>query len=124
MASRTKRGRRIMDPARREAFKAERRQEERERIEAAVRELTSSEGWRRWIDVRSRFHRYSLGNQLLIAHQRPDATQVAGYRVWQSLGRQVRRGEQAIRILAWTVSRPAPVPEKKLAPKPARKKHS
>src|SRR5437870_1041986 len=24
----------------------------------------------------------------------------------------------------WTVSRPAPVPEKKLAPKPARKKHS
>ena len=30
----------------------------------------------------------------------PDATQVAGYRTWQSLGRQVRKGEQGIQILA------------------------
>jgi antirestriction protein ArdC len=37
---------------------------------------------------------------MLIAMQRPDATQVAGYRTWQSLGRQVRRGEKGIRILA------------------------
>ena len=32
--------------------------------------------------------------------QRPDASQVAGYRTWQSLGRQVRKGEQGIQILA------------------------
>lgn len=32
--------------------------------------------------------------------QRPDATQVAGYRTWQSMGRQVRRGERGIQILA------------------------
>jgi antirestriction protein ArdC len=36
----------------------------------------------------------------LIVSQRPDATRVAGYRTWQKLGRQVRKGEKAIRILA------------------------
>jgi antirestriction protein ArdC len=37
---------------------------------------------------------------MLIAMQRPDATRVAGYRAWQRLGRQVRRGEKGIAILA------------------------
>ena len=32
--------------------------------------------------------------------QRPDATHVAGYRTWQTLGRHVRKGEQGIQILA------------------------
>ena len=32
--------------------------------------------------------------------QREDATRVAGYRAWQSMGRQVRKGEKGIRILA------------------------
>jgi antirestriction protein ArdC len=37
---------------------------------------------------------------MLIAMQRPDATAVAGFRRWQELGRQVRKGEHGIRILA------------------------
>jgi len=32
--------------------------------------------------------------------QKPDASRVAGYRTWQSLGRQVKKGEKAIRIIA------------------------
>jgi antirestriction protein ArdC len=32
--------------------------------------------------------------------QRPDATRVAGYRTWQGLGRQVRKGERGIAVLA------------------------
>jgi hypothetical protein len=99
-ATARKRGRRIMDPDEREAFKAQRRQEERERLAAAVAELASSEGWARWVDSRKRFHNYSLGNTILIALQRPDATQVASYRTWQSHGRQVRKGEHGIRIMA------------------------
>ncbi|WP_156250921.1 ArdC-like ssDNA-binding domain-containing protein [Pseudactinotalea terrae] len=39
-------------------------------------------------------------NQLLIAAQRPDATQVAGYRKWEEMGRQVMKGEKGIAILA------------------------
>jgi antirestriction protein ArdC len=37
---------------------------------------------------------------MLIMLQRPDATKVAGYRTWQSLGRHVQKGERAIRIIA------------------------
>ena len=48
----------------------------------------------------SQFHRYSLNNQALIASQCPQASHVAGYRTWQKLGYQVRKGERGIRILA------------------------
>jgi antirestriction protein ArdC len=41
-----------------------------------------------------------MGNTMLIALQRPDATQVAGFKAWQALGRQVRKGERSIRIMA------------------------
>ena len=98
--SKVKRGKRISDPVEREAFKAQRREEERQAIEASVRALMASEGWARWIEARQRFHTYSLCNTLLIAQQMPSATQVAGYKVWQSLGRQVRKGEHGIRIMA------------------------
>jgi hypothetical protein len=37
---------------------------------------------------------------MLIARQKPDATNVAGFRTWTSLGRFVRRGETGIFILA------------------------
>ena len=73
---------------------------DRERLRAAVAELSSEAGFRRWLEVRSAMHAYSLHNTILIAMQRPGATQVAGYRAWQRLGRQVRKGERGIRILA------------------------
>jgi antirestriction protein ArdC len=41
-----------------------------------------------------------MGNCMLIAMQRPDATQVAGFKAWQGLGRQVRKGERSIKIMA------------------------
>ncbi|MHB8449194.1 MAG: ArdC-like ssDNA-binding domain-containing protein [Mycobacteriales bacterium] len=70
------------------------------RLVAATCELTTSEGWARMLAVAARFHSYSAHNIYLIAAQRPAATQVAGYRTWQSLGRQVGRGERGIAILA------------------------
>lgn len=79
-----------------------RRTTDRERLERAVAQLTDSDGWKRWVRVRSKngLARYSFGNQLLIALQRPDATFVAGYRAFLELDRRVREGEKAIRILA------------------------
>lgn len=47
-----------------------------------------------------RFHRYSAGNAILIGLQRPDASRVAGFKTWQSLGRKVNRGEKGIQIMA------------------------
>jgi antirestriction protein ArdC len=55
---------------------------------------------RAYLAMLGRFHRYSCANVFLIGLQCPGATHVAGYRTWQGLGRQVRRGEKAIRILA------------------------
>jgi hypothetical protein len=85
-----------------DAERAERRQADRDRLEQAARALLSTEGWRRWVRVRSTngLSRYSFGNQLLIAMQRPDATYVAGFRAFLELNRCVRKGERAIRILA------------------------
>jgi antirestriction protein ArdC len=53
-----------------------------------------------YLNAMSRFHRYSLGNVLEIARQRPDATNVAGFWKWKELGRSVKKGEKGIRILA------------------------
>ena len=91
---------RILSDAERAEYRDGKRSEQRALVEAACREMLSSEGWRRFAETRATFHRYSFGNCQLIAYQRPDATQVAGFRAWQALGRQVRKGERAIRILA------------------------
>src|ERR1700736_1892319 len=82
--------------------RAQRRCADRDRLEQAARALLSSEGWQRWVRVRSPngLSRYSFGNQLLIAMQRPDASYVAGFRAFLELNRCVRKGERAIRILA------------------------
>ncbi|MHB1500895.1 MAG: ArdC-like ssDNA-binding domain-containing protein [Candidatus Dormibacteria bacterium] len=76
------------------------RAEALERLLEGIRELTSSQRWAEWLRFCSRFHRYSFHNQVLILAQRPEATWVAGYRGWQRLGRQVRRGERGIAIFA------------------------
>lgn len=70
------------------------------RLEEDIATLASSERWTEWLRAQARFHRYSFGNVLLIELQRPGCTRVAGYRTWQKLGRQVRRGERGLAILA------------------------
>ncbi len=62
--------------------------------------LANPEAWKTALRRQARFHRYSFGNQILIAVQAPGATQVAGYRTWQAAGRQVRKGEKGLAILA------------------------
>src|SRR5436190_19568131 len=68
------------------------------RLEQAVAAIHDSDTFRRFLDAQARFHRYSWGNVLLILDQRPDATRVASFRTWLSLGRPVRKGERGIRI--------------------------
>lgn len=65
-----------------------------------------SESLTAFLKTMSRFHRYSLGNTLLIAMQRPDATQVAGFHAWKRLGRWVKSGEHGIAIVAPIVRKP------------------
>jgi len=82
----------------------QRRQADRQRLQAAVSALLSSDGWARWVRVRARNGlggRYSWGNQLLIALQtQGEATYVCGFRAWQQLDYAPRKGYKALRILA------------------------
>jgi antirestriction protein ArdC len=89
-----------------EEERAARRAAEREKMQEAIAALQSGEGWGRWLRARRHFRTYSLHNQLLIAHQCPQATRVASFRAWLALGYCVRKGEKALRI--W-----APVPPSK-----------
>ncbi|MHC4879851.1 MAG: ArdC-like ssDNA-binding domain-containing protein [Planctomycetota bacterium] len=59
-----------------------------------------SETLSRYLNMMSRFHRYSFNNILLIARQCPDAVYVAGFHTWRKLGRCVRKGEQGIGVFA------------------------
>lgn len=74
-------------------------------LAAQVQSLTSGDQWKRYLRAAATFRDYSLNNLLLIVAQRPDATQVAGYGAWQKLGRQVRKGEKGIQIIAPIVRR-------------------
>ena len=69
-------------------------------LENGIRGLTTSALWRDFLRMQTTFHSYSYRNALLILRQRPEATQVTGFRSWRSLGRSVMRGERAIWILA------------------------
>ena len=71
-----------------------------QRLREAVEQLESGEQWQAWLQFARGFHRYSFNNMILIRAQRPDATAVASYRTWQAKGRQVRKGETALRVLA------------------------
>jgi hypothetical protein len=77
------------------------------RLGEQVDALRSSESWLAWLGMASRFRAYSFRNQLLILAQRPEATRVAGFRAWQSLGRQVSRGQKGIAILAPSIRKVA-----------------
>ena len=67
---------------------------------ASAIERGESEQLKAYLATLARFHRYSVGNVLLIVLQRPNATRVAGVRAWNKLGRHVRQGEKGIRIMA------------------------
>jgi len=69
-------------------------------LDAGIGAIVDGASFRAYLATLARFPTYSARNVALIHAQRPDATRVAGYRAWQALGRQVRKGERGIRILA------------------------
>jgi antirestriction protein ArdC len=85
-----------------DAERDERRAANQRKANESVQALLTTDGWQRWVRTRARngLSRYSLGNQLMIAHQDPDASYVAGFHAWLDLGYCVRKGEHAIAIMA------------------------
>ena len=75
---------------------------------AQALESGKSEVLSQYLSAMAKFHTYSFGNILLIARQKPTASNVAGVRTWNTLGRFVKRGEKGIMILAPMVGRRSP----------------
>ena len=71
-----------------------------ELLAASVEKLMNGAEYRAALSFHRKLHRYSFRNVWLIYCQNPDATMVAGYRKWQELGRQVRKGEKSLAIFA------------------------
>src|ERR1700693_4444381 len=73
-----------------------------EAIEQLMEALNAghSEALTRYLEAMAKFRAYSFSNVLLILKQCTNASRVAGYRTWQSFGRQVRKGEKGLLILA------------------------
>jgi len=69
-------------------------------LKDGVGSIQDSYQFRIFLTTMSKFHDYSIGNQILIMIQRKDATKVAGFNTWRDLGRWVRKGEKGIAILA------------------------
>jgi antirestriction protein ArdC len=63
-------------------------------------EAGQSEQLKEYLAAMARFRRYSWGNVMLIASQKPNATHLAGFHAWHKLGRFVKKGEKGILILA------------------------
>lgn len=103
---------RTRKPARKVVSEAERerraaaRKEQTEALHAQLIEqvdaLQQDGAWDRYLEFAGSFHNYSMNNAMLIFAQHPTATQVAGYNQWFEKGRQVRKGEKAIKIYGYS----------------------
>ncbi|MDD5037792.1 MAG: ArdC family protein [Dehalococcoidales bacterium] len=99
-------------PAVETEVKARRIDEVLKQLKDGVEGIQDSYQFRLFLTTMSKFHDYSIGNQILIMIQKPEATRVAGFSTWKDLGRWVRKGEKGIAILA-PVMPPKPKPEER-----------
>lgn len=88
-----------------ESLKGLSRTEKLKRMNSLIREIaedadraSDSEEVKGFLKYMGIFHNYSFTNALLIHDQKPDATRVAGFRKWQTVGRYVNKGARGIAI--------------------------
>jgi len=90
-------------PFDKEAWKQQ-KQEQREMVYAMIDDTAQtvardSAAFRKYLDVQSRFDRYSVANALLILAQKPDATRIADFDTWKEQGAYIRKKETGFYIL-------------------------
>ena len=68
-------------------------------LEAATKGLDNKEKVMAYLDIQSRFDRYSVSNALLVAYQKPEATRLGDAKTWQKNGAYIKKGEKGIIIL-------------------------
>lgn len=83
---------------------AQKKQEQREQVYTMIDETAiaiSQDGakFQGYLDVQSRFDRYSVSNALLILAQKPNATRIADFDTWKEQGAYIRKKESGFYIL-------------------------
>lgn len=82
--------------------------------EQQILKLTDSGQFKKYLNTLAKFHHYSGRNIDLIYAQSPQATQVAGFKHWQTaFNRTVNRGTKAIRIAAPIIKKLTPAEQKR-----------
>ncbi|EHN59014.1 hypothetical protein [Oenococcus kitaharae] len=83
--------------------------------EQQILELTDSDQFKQYLNTLAKFHYYSARNINLIYAQNPKATQVSGFKQWQTdFNRTVNQGAKAIRIAAPIIKKLTPADQKRL----------
>jgi hypothetical protein len=90
-------------PFDKEAWKQQ-KQEQREMVYAMIDDTAQTvardgAAFQKYLDVQSRFDRYSVANALLILAQKPDATRIADFDTWKEQGAYIRKKETGFYIL-------------------------
>lgn len=99
------RTRKTVSPAEKKRRDAERKEQAEAlhaRLVDQVSALQEDGAWDRYLAFAGSFHQYSLNNVMLILAQHPTADRVAGFNQWLEKGRQVRKGEKAIKIYGYS----------------------
>lgn len=92
----------------RKRFKRRTPEEKKEQVEKLLHTLEegvknfeySPEKFKAIMEMQALMPKYTFRNIMLAKIQRPNASFIASYKRWEELGRQVRKGEKALRILA------------------------
>ena len=83
--------------------------------EQQILKLTDSDRFKQYLNTLAKFHQYSTRNIDLIYAQNPQATQVAGFKQWQTdFNRTVNKGAKSIRIAAPIIKKLTPADQKRL----------
>lgn len=69
-------------------------------LEQELTNVFESENYKLYLSAMAVFHKYSFRNTMLILHQLPNASYIAGFNAWKDLNRYVKEGEKAIKIFA------------------------
>lgn len=79
------------------------KKEERDKVfgmlDEATGELNNSDSFMNYLDVQSRFDKFSVSNAILVAHQKPEATRLEDSKTWKDCGAFIQKGEKAISII-------------------------
>ena len=93
-------GSKPFDKAQWAAQKQEQRKEAYELIDSTCAEMmTNGDSFRQYLDVQSRFDRYSVANAILVSAQKPDAVQLKDYSTWKQNRIYVNKDAHKIVIL-------------------------